>query len=770
MEFHDTADCFLLTQAHRDFRGKFEIILHAVTALGASVKITIDNYRPLFFVPRSTPSHLTRFCSERTDRGLRSLEGAAVDCLYFSTWSAYLECARLLRSQGIPLYESDVHPVERYLMERFVKGGFEVRCDYPEKARHLDLHNPHIRGKEVHVPLRVLALDIETNADTGEIYSIAFYGGEHRVFIQGGHGEKTHEITSCSDERDLLRASFDYVHKADPDILIGWNVIDFDLQMLQAACERREIAFRIGRDAVAQVLETGRGEFSRRTARVPGRVILDVPVMLRTHGIAFDEYSLEYIAHQMLGRHKRITATGREKIDEINRLFKEDSDALARYNLEDAVLAKEIFDKAEILPNTVARIKRSGHLLDRPGGSIAAFDYLYLPRLHRAGYVARDVADSGKPAGPLQGGHVMEPQPGLYENVLVCDFRSLYPTIIMTFMIDPLGYRSKAEPRITGPVGPSFAREETILPKIISELMIARAEARKDNNPFLSQAIKILMNSFYGVLGTPSCRFFSRELAETITGTGRYLLKETVRHIEKTTGCNVIYGDTDSLFVLLGPGTEKTAEQTGERIAGEVTSWLRHEIRERFDTFSALELEFETHFRHFFMPTVRGGTQGSKKRYCGLVEKGGEPVLRFKGLESARSDWTALAKEFQHEIYMRVFLQKPVEDYVLSTVRQVRKGACDDRLVYKKRMRKSIGEYTGTLPPHVQAARLLNTPKHVVAYYITVDGPQPVEKRRSPIDYNHYIETQLKPVADSILEWTGLDFDSIVTGRQELGL
>ncbi|MBD3343849.1 MAG: DNA polymerase II [Chitinivibrionales bacterium] len=767
MNFHDTVDCFLLTRSHRDFRGTFEMTFHAVTTSGATARIVIDNYRPLFFVPQSVPPSLTRLCAERADRGLRAMDGTSVDCCYFSTWASYLECVRLLRSQGIPAFESDVHPVDRYLMERSVKGGFEMRCDYPEKAHHLEVRNPHIRGKDVPFNLRVLSLDIETNADTGQLYSIAFSGRNNSAFIIGDM-ENRPEIVFCSDEVDLLKKAFNALRKEDPDVIIGWSIVDFDLRVVQERCELHKIPFRIGRESVAAVIEVGQGDTVRRIARVPGRVVLDIPVMLRTHYSTFEEYSLEHVAQTLLGKHKIITKTDREKIDEINRLFAQDKLLLARYNIEDAVLTREIFETTKILPNAVERVKRSGHLLDRPGGSIAAFDYLYLPRLHRAGYVARDVADVEKPAVPLSGGYVMESKPGIYENVLVCDFRSLYPSIIMTFMIDPLGYASKSDKRITGPVGPSFAREETILPKIISELMIARAEAKKAGNPYLSQAIKLLMNSFYGVLGTPACRFFSHDLADTITGTGRHILKETVRHIEKTTGYDVIYGDTDSLFILLGKGFEDRAGEIGAEIAAEVTAWLRHEIRERFKAYSTLELEFETHFRHFFMPTLRGGTQGSKKRYCGAVEQNGKLILHFKGLESARSDWTALAKEFQHEIYMRVFTGKPVEEYILSVVKKVKEGIFDDKLVYRKRLRKSLNDYAGHAPPHVQAARLLDSPRHSIAYYITREGPQPREKRTAPLDYNHYIDTQLKPIADSILEWTAHDFDSIVTGQQDM--
>jgi DNA polymerase-2 len=339
----------------------------------------------------------------------------------------------------------------------------------------------------------------------------------------------------------------------------------------------------------------------------------------------------------------------------------------------------------------------------------------------------------------------------------------------MTFKIDPLGLVNRGEPRIKGPAGPSFADNAAILPSIIAELMEARAAAKRDSNPYLSQAIKILMNSFYGVLGAQGCRFFSTELATTITQTGQYILKQTIEHIHASTPYPVIYGDTDSLFVHLGAGMENKADETGNSICKEVTGWLARTLRERFNVDSALELQFERAFRHFFLPPLRGSTQGSKKHYCGsYTDASGSAKLVFKGMESARSDWTDLAKEFQHELFTALFAGKPIVDYITSAVERVRSGMVDDKLVYKKRLRKQLDEYTVNVPPHVQAARLLDHPGHLIRYYITVNGPQPVEKRSAPPDYEHYIESQLKPIADSILEMQGTSFDKLLSGQQEL--
>ncbi len=757
---------FLLTHDSRDKRGRFEIHLYGVSSEGTSAKIVISNFRPLFFIPRSTPGHLTESSAKRKQLPLRSLDGIDVDCLYFKTYSSMLNCARLLHEKAIRTFESDLYPAERYLMERMVFGGFSVEGTPVREKGSLIYTNPKIRGADISVSIRVLSLDIETDGDTEHLYSIACSGLHDRVFMIG-EGQDTGTITYCNNERDLLRNFLTHVQSEDPDVIIGWNIINFDLLTLQKRCREYAIPFEIGRDR-GTLLTPKREGSNQFVARVPGRVIIDVPVMLRANNYSFERYSLDHVASAMLGKGKSIGTAGAEKIAEINRMFREDKESLAAYNLQDTKLTREIFDTANLSANGIERSKRSGHLLDHYGGSVAAFDYLYLPRLHREGYVAGNIADIVVPPTPLSGGYVMESRPGIFENVLLLDFKSLYPTIIMTFLIDPLGAIAGLEKSITGPTGLAFSSVKTILPGIIKELMQARSEAKQTDNQPLSYAIKILMNSFYGVLGSPGCRFFSPDIAQAITGTGQYILKSTCAFIEEHTPHTVMYGDTDSLFVLLGPEYTSQAEEIGAAIVNDVNTWLSNLCRETFNTESVLELEFETHFSHFFMPTIRGSSQGSKKRYCGTTERDGDLELHFKGLESARSDWTQLAKEFQYTLYKKIFTHEPVEQYIISTVNRVKHGAIDGKLIYRKQVRKPLHEYTTNIPPHVQAAKLLDHPVPIVRYYITLEGPQPVEKHTAPLDYDHYIEAQLRPIADSILEWINLDFESIVSGQQDL--
>lgn len=431
------------------------------------------------------------------------------------------------------------------------------------------------------------------------------------------------------------------------------------------------------------------------------------------------------------------------------------------------------------------RTQLTGLKIDRQGGSVAAFTNLYLPKLHRAGFVAPNLPVGGGLASP--GGYVMNSKPGLYEHVLVLDFKSLYPSIIRTFKIDPLGLiKGLAEPEnaIPGFKQALFSRDQHFLPDIINTLWKQRDQAKKNHDAPRSQAIKILMNSFYGVLGSGGCRFYDTRLASSITLRGHDIMQTTAKWIEAH-GYEVIYGDTDSTFIWLNQAvSNEQANTIGKMLAADINQKWQQKLQQEFNLECYLELEFETHFRRFLMPTIRGSEIGSKKRYAGLIEtiegdRKGDKLV-FKGLENVRTDWTELAKNFQAKLFECVFYQQNPSAYVQQIVTKTKQGNFDQQLVYRKRLRRRLDQYIKNVPPHVRAARIadehnqaLGLPlqyqhKGWISYVITVNGPEPIDYQRSPIDYEHYIEKQLQPVADAILPFINLSFDGLV--NQQMGL
>ncbi|MCY1410643.1 DNA polymerase II [compost metagenome] len=407
-----------------------------------------------------------------------------------------------------------------------------------------------------------------------------------------------------------------------------------------------------------------------------------------------------------------------------------------------------------------------------------------MPLMHRQGFVAPNQGEKLPEASP--GGFVMNSRPGLYESVLVLDYKSLYPSIIRSFLIDPIGLveglrHPDDSDSVPGFRGARFSRTRHCLPSIVERVWQGREAAKREHNQPLSQALKIIMNAFYGVLGSSGCRFFDPRLASSITLRGHEIMRRT-RELIEAQGYSVIYGDTDSTFVWLrGEHSEDDAARIGRELVQQVNRWWREHLKREFDLDSALELQFETHYRRFLMPTVRGAEEGSKKRYAGLVRRAeGREEMVFKGLETVRTDWSPLARQFQQELYQRIFRRQPFEDYVRDYVRRTLAGELDEQLIYRKRLRRRLDDYERNVPPHVKAARLADefNARHGrplqyqrggwISYVITTAGPEPLEARQAPIDYDHYVTRQLQPVADAILPFVHSDFRRLVDGQMEL--
>lgn len=770
---------FPLTRRQRDHNGRLQLIYWLRTATGAR-EVVINGESAVAFLPREDASRAAELLTDLQGcrlqpLALRDLQHRPVSALYADSLKVWHEALVRLQQAQIPLMEEDIRPVDRYLMERGIFASARV-VRGPE--------GDQLQRAEFEPPLRILSLDIETTLRADRILSVALQGEGYEQVLFNGAMTPAPGVQPCCSERELLERLMTEVRRFDPDLIIGWNLIGFDLRVLQQRAEALQLPLCLGRDR--EPLKVEQTRTGRWYARMNGRVVLDGIDTLKGATWQFERYSLEFVARELLGRGKLIE-TPNDRGEEIQRLYREDPEALVRYNLEDCRLVSEIFEHAELIPYLLARARLTGLPLDKVGGSSQAFDNLYLPRLHRAGHVAPQYA-SGVDGLEVPGGFVMESRPGLYRQVLVLDFKSLYPSIIRSFMIDPLGLamgtRGDAPPEVLVPGfhHAIFDRRHALLPKIIERLWQARDEARRQGNSALSQAIKIQMNACYGVLGSRVCRFFDQRLSGSITLRGHQILKQTAEQIERAFGHQVIYGDTDSVFVWLGDDwPEEKIEDYGRQLAASLNRWWRQQLRQRFDIDSALELEYEAHYRRFLLPRMRHSEKGSKKRYAGLKARpDGSDQLVFRGLESVRTDWTPLARQFQHQLYERIFRDQPWRELLQETVRAVRAGERDRDLVYRRRLRQPLEAYTRNRPPHARAAEMLNADRRrrglppavragdSIAYLITVNGPEPLDLLRSPLDYQHYIDRQLLPVADTILPFVGESFERLVAPQQEL--
>ena len=784
----DLQQGFVLTRHWRDTPAGTQVEFWLATDNGPrQIRLPVQN--SVAFIAAQQREQAQRLLVDDPDVELRPLQlcdfqHRPVLGLYCPQHNQLIRLDKTLRRAGVDVFEADIRPPERYLMERFITAPvwFGGQAD----ANGLLLEAQMKPAPEYRPTLKLVSLDIETS-EQGELYSIALEGcGQRQVYMLGRATDSDSavdfDLEFCDNRVQLLERLNQWLARHDPDAIIGWNLVQFDLRVLHEHARRLAVPLRLGRGG-EEMQWREHGTRTHYFASAAGRLIIDGIEALRSATWSFPSFSLENVAQTLLGEGKAIS-TPYQRMDEINRMFAEDKPALARYNLKDCELVTRIFAKTELLTFLLERATVTGLPADRNGGSVAAFTHLYMPLMHRQGFVAPNLGERPPQASP--GGFVMDSRPGLYESVLVLDYKSLYPSIIRSFLIDPVGLVDglrypEDSASVPGFRGARFSRSRHCLPAIVTRVSEGREQAKREHNQPLSQALKIIMNAFYGVLGSSGCRFFDPRLASSITLRGHEIMRRT-RELIEAQGHTVIYGDTDSTFVWLGHAhAEEDATRIGRGLVQQVNQWWHDHLHEEYGLESALELQFETHFSRFLMPTIRGAEEGSKKRYAGLVlHADGRQEMVYKGLETVRTDWSPLAQEFQKELYQRIFHRQPYQDYVRDYVRRTLAGELDQQLVYRKRLRRRLDDYERNVPPHVRAARLADEyndlhgrPRQYqnggsISYVITLAGPEPLENRQAAIDYDHYVTRQLQPVADAILPFVQDDFSTLIGGQ--LGL
>jgi DNA polymerase-2 len=768
---------FILQPTSRIDDGRTFVRLFGRLESGKAFLVEDDRLQPFLYVRVSEVGRLTGEAGLSIEvDGRRDLAGLPVARVRVAEPGALPRVRRRFEEAGIVTYEADLRHPYRFLVESGLRAGVAIEgvsTVSPHDPDLLVFRNPKLAPADVRVDLRTLSLDIETTADAGEVFAIALVGcGVEEVHLLSElpvEGAIVH-----ADERALLRALVVRIRALDPDLIVGWNVIDFDLRVLARRAAQLRVRLDLGRETTRLRFEQDSSFTRTSRVEIPGRMVLDGIGLVRD-AMRLPDYRLDTVARSVLGRGKRIDQDVPDAAAEIQRLRREDPRALVEYNLEDARLVVEILAKEGLLELAIERSRLSGMQLDRVGASIASFDLLYLPELHRRGVVAPNVwAD--RPDAVVFGGAVLEPEPGLFRNVAVFDFKSLYPSLIRTFQLDPLAHAraaasaEAATAAIEAPNGARFAREGGILPGIVERFLASREEARARGDRHADQAIKIMMNALFGVLGATSCRFFDPEIANAITGFGQRTLGWTREALEAE-GYRVLYGDTDSVFVHLRgaePGPAAIAE--AEALRGRVESAIVERIREEYRVEPRLVLELEYVLERFFLPRVRGGVGGSKKRYAGWADG----RLIVVGLESVRRDWPAVARRLQEGMLERLFTDRDVAPFVAEVTSRVRSGELDGELVYVKRVRKGSLDGYAAAPPHVQAARKLGTAAGgIVRYVVTRGGPEPVLPGRplpARIDREHYVERVLEPVADAIFAEAGGSFGEAIGRPKQLSL
>ncbi|WP_312546570.1 3'-5' exonuclease, partial [Pantoea eucalypti] len=355
---------FLLTRHWRDSPHGTEIILWLATDAGAQ-RVVLPVQESVAFIPEEFQAQVSELLKDERQFRIQSLalkdfRRRPVFGLYCPQHRQLQRIEKRLREQGIPVYEADIRPPERYLMERFITAPVwfdgEQRGDSVVNAR----LKPH---PDYRPPLKWVSLDIETTQH-GELYCIGLEGcGQRQVYMLGpANGDAStldFELIYLDSRPQLLEALNQWFADHDPDVLIGWNVVQFDLRVLQKHADRYGIPLRLGRQQAA--LEWREHGFKPGVyfAQASGRLIIDGIDALKSAFWDFPSFSLESVSQQLLGEGKAIDNPW-QRMEEINWRFANDKPALARYNLKDCELVTRIFHKTAIMPFLLERAAVNG--------------------------------------------------------------------------------------------------------------------------------------------------------------------------------------------------------------------------------------------------------------------------------------------------------------------------------------------------------------------------------------------------------------------------
>ncbi len=836
MAHHEERKGIIVHASFQTIRHRTRIFLVGRFFDGETFAVVENRFRPGFYVRESDRDAVAGLLPDSVkaeETGYTTMDGERCVRLRFSGSNVMISAADAIASRGIRTYEADLRIYDQFLLEKQIYGTLIIAGESSPGAWvnriyiDPDLTPMHsapggengsgengsaesaapeaATGGEAGTweipPLSICSLDIENDPSSGEIWSVALCTSDPwkenvEEVLFNGNIRATGRIAPVDGEKALLRTLNERIRKLDPDLITGWNVIEFDFEVLAKRYDYLNVPFLLGRSREAGSYLTGDRAQSSAVV-LPGRQVIDAMRIMRSSPLRFEDHTLDTVAGEILGTGK-VELTGSslssEKIRMLKTMYREEPYRFCEYNLHDARLVLQILERSEMLDLTIRRSLLTGITIGRAWTSVAAFEHLYIGAMKKVGIVAPTHGVDAQPVENAPGGAIIPPRPGLYHNVLVFDFKSLYPSIMRTFHIDPIAFVTPEsldpvdrEDLIEAPNGAVFRRDAGLLPDILERFFHHRERAKRAGDVSAAYVYKIIMNSFYGVLGARGCRFAASDIAGAITGFGHHFLSWCRKELEMM-GYEVLYGDTDSVFVLSRTDDEENVEailETGRRLSITLNNRLSGHISNEWRVESRLELELEYLYTRFLLPALRGlhsssaareldvaALQGRAKGYAGwryTGEKGPDEermMLDVKGMEAARRDWTAAAKKLQVDLLLLLFRgsgREEIESLVRSRIEKLKSGALDKELVYRKALRKSVDSYTRSKPPHVRAALLLSPEdRHgLIDYVWTTEGPEPAGGHSHPVDYEHYIRKQLEPIVQGIGDVLGTDFSGL---------
>ena len=628
-------------------------------AQGKALRLDVIGFRPYFYVPADQAKEIAPLGPATVEEGTeyRSIRDEPLRRMYVQQPGDVRDARERYRH-----FEADIPFATRFMIDCGLTGGVS--------APSMTVEYTDIKPARVDAPARSCIIDIECEDDRGfpdpqrdAIICITCYDSfdnDYTTFLFRNEGESgdiagkeaegglvngcfrkaTHTICTYTEEVAMLRAFSAYIVARDPDVLSGWNFVEFDMPYITGRMERLGLS--------ATHLARLPGQTERNALR--GRALFDLLTgYKKMHLTQKESYRLDAVAFEEVGEQKvRYTGT-------ISDLWRDQPALLVEYNFKDVELCVKINKKDNIIEFYREIARYVGCPLDKTLNSSSVID-VYILRKASGKYVLPSKGFAN--ADEFEGATVFEPSRGVRENVVVLDLKSLYPMAMMTINAsmetkDPAG-------ELVAPNGIRFKKKPDGLTRsIISELLKERDDRKALRNKYefgspnyvlydmQQNVLKVIMNTYYGVSGYTRFRLFDREIGSAVTSVGRAIIEHTRRVIEQQ-GYTVIYGDTDSCMVHLPPNLDQEATIAAARV-------IEKKLNESYQEFAHKELNADVHYFSIKFEKIyeRFFQAGKKKRYAGhLVWKEGKDVdeVDIVGFEIRRSDTPQITKVVQQRV------------------------------------------------------------------------------------------------------------------------
>lgn len=683
-------------------------------------------------------------------------------------------------------FEYDIKFVRRYLIDKGLAPWTLIEADaepYTERSRVPVFKAKSVKqaGDETYVKPHIMAVDIETYNSGGRvqmekdpILMLALYGdGLQKVITWKRFPTENKHVEFVATEADVLLRFKELLEEHKPDILAGYFSDGFDLPFIAKRAEKYKIELDIGLDGTEMKVD-GR---TQKSVQITGMVHVDVYKFIKKvigRSMKTDSFTLDAVGKELLGE-------GKHEVDLDTLSSAWDNtlpvlDEFAAYNLQDTKLTFDLCMK--VLPNMVEFVKIIGlPLWDINRMSFSQLVEWYIIKqtanfneiiLSRPSYTQ----ETARLQRRFKGALVFEPTPGLFEDIAVFDYRSLYPSIIASHNIS-IGTVNCSCCENVKPV--PFDEEKYwfctkkrgFMSTIIEDLITRRGRIKellkKDKADTMlsarSEALKLLSNSFYGYLGFAPARWYCFECGQSVTAYARYYITMVITKAQEE-GFRVLYSDTDSVFLMLGKKKKEDALKFVERI--------------NQDLPKLMELDYENYYPRGIFVATKGTEAGAKKKYALIDSKG---QLKIRGFETVRRNTSFIAKDIQRDVLQIVLSENDPKKAVVH----VKKVIADlkahlvpkDKVVIVTQLTKSVDEYEA-VGPHVAAAmrmkeRGMSVGGGTLVKYVVQQGKGKIRDRvkledeanQDEYDAEYYIENQVLPAVERILDVLGVSVDEV---------